>query len=199
MYAPYRKPWLGDRWIETGLLVLGESHYSNENPEDPEMTRKVVSDVAAGRRKLRFFTAVERVITGCAAGETRPPTFWPNVAFANFCPGAVADRSQAVTPEMMDRGIRAFPGMLGALRPRRVLFVTKRCWKAAERFEGVTWIEAEPLLHEGHGEDVGFFGLADFQPGALAMSIQHPATPGWDLGRWHALVRDFLARPLVQA
>lgn len=100
------------------------------------------------------------------------------------------------TSEMMDRGIRAFPNMLGALRPRRILFVTRRCWKAAERFDGVTWTKAEPLVHDGHREDVGFFGLEDFQPGALATSIQHPATPGWDLDQWRKLVEDFLARPV---
>lgn len=69
MDAPYRKPWLGDRWTETGLLVLGESHYSNEDPEDPEMTRTVVSDVVEGRRRLRFFTAVERAVTDARPGR----------------------------------------------------------------------------------------------------------------------------------
>lgn len=189
-----RKPWVGDRWEETGLLILGESHYSDGDPEDPEMTRSVVSDVTKGYR-LRFFTSVERAVTGCASGQTQPANFWHSVAFANFRPGAAPSRDIKATAEMIERGVKALPAMLENLKPRRLLYVSKKCWDATEHLEGMTWAATETFSHDGHEQETGFLGTVNHQPGAFSIYIKHPAF-GWSADWWHAFVKDFLARPL---
>ncbi len=71
--------------------------------------------------RIRFFTAVERAVTGRGRGGTRPADFWPTVAFANFCQGAADGPAGEKTPEMWRRGTAALPTVLEALRPRRML------------------------------------------------------------------------------
>ena len=135
---PVRRPWEGTRWHDGGLLILGESHYHypGEDPDDPDKTVATVCSVINGQ-KLRFFTAVERVVTGAPLRETNPADFLPTIAYANFCHGSADGPAGAKTARMWARGIVAFPCILQELNPRRMVVFSTGSWNRFRLMEGV--------------------------------------------------------------
>ena len=193
-----RTPWLGGRREETGLLVLGESHYcyGGDDPDDPAMTTHVVRDVINGKR-LRFFTAVERAVTGCAAGRTDAASFFPTISFANFCQGCVDGSTGRPDQAMWQSGIATLPILLDGVAPRRMLVFSTEAWKRFGRLENMTWQHVRDIEHDGHVQDTGFLTSADGSTRVYCMNIGHPAGRYWgDAGWWHLFIADFLSDPI---
>ena len=193
-----RTPWLGEQREQTNLLVLGESHYCYEgdDPYDPTLTVRVVQDVMDGKR-LRFFTAVERAVTGGAHGQTDPARFFPTISFANFCQGCVDGSTGRPDEAMWQSGIDTLPTTLRNVAPRRMLVFSSESWKRFERLENMTWQHVRDIEHDGHVQDTGFLTSADGGTRVYCMNIGHPAGRGWgDAGWWHLFVSDFLSDPI---
>lgn len=168
-----RRPWIGNQFEARGFLIVGESHYWDEaGAEDPELTNDAVGSVVSGKR-LRFFTSVERAVTGCGPGETQPSTFWHGVAFANFCPEATPASDKRPTPDMWTRGVEEFPRLLSQVRPGHVLFVTKGGWDRTEQTDEaeIEWKHGDPILTDGAEHPTGFFATKDTSARAYSTYI----------------------------
>ncbi len=191
-----RKPWAGRRWQETGLLVLGESLYCRpgEDPEDPDRIVAVVREVIGGAR-IRFFTAVERAVTGRGRGETRPAEFWPMVAFANFCQGAADGPAGIKTPVMWRRGTAALPILLDALRPRHMLLFSTASWRRLHRLRGLTFRHERTIAIGGRTRDVCLLERDDGAVRIRCMNLGHSNSRNWGVASdWHPFVDAFLDR-----
>ena len=128
---PIRTPWLVERRDRTDLLVLGESHYcyENDDPNDPTLTIRVVRDVMKGERRRRFFTAVERAVTGHTREQINAADFFPTISFANFCQGCVDGSTKRPDNVMWQSGIDTLPLLLKTS-------LHAACWYSARRVGG---------------------------------------------------------------
>ncbi len=188
---------MGDRWAETGLLVLGESlyHLPGEDPEDPDRIVAVIRRVMDGAR-IRFFTAVERAVTGRGRGETQPAAFWPTVAFANFCQGSADGPAGVKTPAMWRRGAAALPVVLDALRPRRMLLFSTASWNRLGRLDGLAWRPGSSIAGGGRPRDTARLERADGGVRVRCMNVGHSNSRNWgSASDWHPIVAAFLADP----
>lgn len=197
--APIRKPWLGERWEQNRLLILGESHYHypGEDPDDVEKTIETVRTIIDGR-SLPFFTALERAVTGASRDAVDPADFYQTVAFANFCQGSADGAAGAKTPEMWRRGIDALPIILREIKPKRMLVFSAESWRRFSRLDGLTWRHERNIELGGYSEDTGFLESPDGVVKVYCMNVGHPS--GWKWhgdgpDGWHPFIADFLKHP----
>lgn len=136
------KPWVGPTYGEPSnflggvrLLVLGESHYCNENELekvgtcDPGFTQMVVN-MHAFKRGAPFFTKLTQVVAGQTWGEIETVrSLWNSIAFYNYVPVFVATRPQ-VRPkdEMFRAGREPFQDVLRDLEPEAILVTGYELW-----------------------------------------------------------------------
>lgn len=181
-----REPWLGERF--DGLLVLGESHYGD--PDDLNLTRQVVDEAVAGRSPHRFLAKIEKVVTGDVARRGGTGSFWHNIAFANFCPGAVDRPRMRPTAEMWTEGSRLFPALLTLVKPKRILVLGNATWDNVGSLTDTINIPTADTHREAGllGPDAGPDGA-----GVSITSIRHPSSWGFSTMRWHAYYQDFVA------
>lgn len=78
-------PWIGSKYPKSSLklLVLGESHYSDER-QRPDFTRREIKGYVEGRFNYRFWTQIGQVITGKPHWEINRASFWSGIAFYNY-------------------------------------------------------------------------------------------------------------------
>ncbi len=158
----------------------------------------MVREVIDGAR-IRFFTAVERAVTGRARGETRPAEFWPTVAFANFCQGAADGPAGIKTPDMWRRGIDALPTVLDELRPRHMLLFSTASWRRLHRLRGLTFRPDRTITLGGRTRDVCLLKRDDGAVRVRCMNLGHSNSRNWgSASDWHPFVAAFLDRPAAQ-
>ncbi|MGI4794432.1 MAG: hypothetical protein ACRYG8_10230 [Janthinobacterium lividum] len=181
-----RTLWIGGRF--SGLLVLGESHYGE--PDDLDVTRQVIEEATDLRSSHAFLTKIEKVVTGEAARGRGPESFWQTSAFANFCPGAVDGPRIRPTREMWTEGYRLLPGLLTAVKPKRILVLGNSTWNNVGPLTNTIYISTAGAKREAGrlGPDAGPDG-----EGVPITSIRHPSSWGFNTMRWHAYYKDFVA------
>ncbi len=185
---PIREPWIGAKF--SGLLIIGESHYgTDEQADDVELTRRVIAEIVSGKRH-RFHTKVRRLVDGDESGEDAA-SFWPKVAFLNFCPGLTEGARHRPDGDMWSVGHAALPGLLRKIAPTHILVLGAETWMNMPPFE----TPAEPLLHHGGMRDAGYYLVSDDRV-ALATSVPHPSGWGLSAGRWDSFVAAFLHTPI---
>lgn len=134
------RPWVGEHYDETRLLLLGESAYSwrdgNNQLRDPtpdlptEMVKEVLDDFRSAD-DMRFMKMLSRGL----AGEEEPSKeqlyyVWNRVALTNYIGGTVGEGPRKrPTSGMWKAAKRAFhPDILNELRPRRIIVLGKDMW-----------------------------------------------------------------------
>ena len=133
------KPWIGEHYDETGLLMLGESAYSwldeNNKLRDPgddlptEMVNEVLDDFRS-TNDMRFMKTLSRGL----AGEEEPSKerlyhSWHRVAFTNYVGGTVGEGPrERPTSAMWKAAECAFTNILNRLQPRRIIVLGKTMW-----------------------------------------------------------------------
>ncbi|HMT73144.1 MAG TPA: hypothetical protein PKA77_03695 [Chitinophagaceae bacterium] len=118
------KPWVGKKYYKqkTKILLLGESHYTGDNPYDSNLTIETVSEFLDGHG-YKFFAKMSEAF---AATDDRE--FWETVAFANLIQNTLYDpRSQ---PTEKDKATikYSFPVLLDELCPQKVVVFSLRTW-----------------------------------------------------------------------
>ncbi len=181
-----RMPWIGARF--GGLLVLGESHYGDE--DDANLTRQVIEEAVECRSPHAFLAKIEKVVTGEAARCLGPESFWQTVAFANYCPGAVPAARERPTREMWEEGYRLLPELLTFVKPQRILVLGNATWNHTGPLTDTVYIPTAGVLREAGrlGSEAGPGG-----EGVPITSIRHPSSWGFSTMRWHAYYKDFVA------
>lgn len=192
MVLEIRKPWLGERRTETGLLIVGESHYGEGAPgvADADLTNHVVGGITSGLRRHAFFSKVEAVVTGQASGFRGAQSFWAGVAYFNFCPGFVTGPRERPTSEMWSYGHTALSGLLDEIRPRRILVLGTELW------ENFPAIKDDVVIRWARGVHLaGRLPISgpSYNSDVPVAAIRHPSAWGFRPPEWHAFYLDFLA------
>lgn len=193
----WRQPWRGESYgtCSSGrrTLVMGESHYGEGHEvDDPDFTRKVLGKVAAGKKRLRFYTIAARVLTG--ERDIDVSNFWQTVAFANYCQSGAWSRSEGARSDMWTAGDAALARLIADLQPTHIILCSGRAWNRMLRNAVLT--ERQPIEHDGHACKTGLLKPeASSGQGVALLSIWHPARlsfgqPIW----WHQFVASFWAR-----
>lgn len=128
------KPWIGRRFAELRLLLLGESAYSwLENGEvvhpSAEHSIGLVEELLAGK-PVKFMRTLSRGLTGEENPDAqRLQHVWDCVAFTNYVPGSVGEGAAIrPAPHMWDSATNLFPSLLAQLEPRRIIVLGKTMW-----------------------------------------------------------------------
>jgi hypothetical protein len=197
-----RTAWEGQEYRGTPdgkrrLMIVGESHYWCAGDADElgasEITIERVVRGEVPRDKRKFFTGVERAISGCTLLALAPEQFWPSVAFANFFPSAVPKPGVRPTRAMRDAALATFPRVIGGMstKPTHMIVFSKCAWNHFAHFaETEAGWTAEPL--DG-AEDVGHLTLHRYGIRIHAIGLPH-ASRGFQAERWHPILKAFLER-----
>lgn len=134
-------PWVGRDYKKTGehrLLIVGESHYSNEN--DPSKRQMSLDEVAKNENFTRlvvqeeldlawrnhFMEGLHRALVGTINLGKGRARLWQNVAFYNFIQRPMEYNEQdkeRPTSEEFYLGWNTFVSILKIIRPQYVLFI----------------------------------------------------------------------------
>lgn len=179
--SPFFLPWVGTHYANgingQRLLVLGESHYS-EDPRNayPRLTRDIVGRVVAGER-FPFFTKLGSVIQM----STKPTAFsWQAVLFYNFVQQLVgAHARDRPTEAMWAGGFEPLTAVLTEHQPSAVLVAGGGTWGGLSRYFPA---DAQSQA-TASGEHVRVWQFAGQAPMA-ATWIDHPASFGFRTEEW---------------
>lgn len=128
------QPWVGPHYHQSPLfgmriLVLGESHYGDED-EPSDFTARMVQEYAIDSR-LAFFTKITKLLLGLDASndlsdEARKQC-WENIAFYNFVQVMVGYTSRKrPTAEMWQAAKAPFQQVVAQLQPDLILVLGKK-------------------------------------------------------------------------
>lgn len=127
-------PWIGPRYTDGGLegtklLVLGESHYGEEESPQSSFTKDVVRSLVYGGRHA-FFTMVAKLVVGRGAGNYIPQSerewVWDRIAFYNYVQSlAGTGPDGTVTDSMWKEARRPYLDVVEVTGPDAILIVGK--------------------------------------------------------------------------
>ena len=169
------KPWVGENYDETRLLLLGESAYSwpDENSKlchptlnhPTIMVKEVLDNFGSANSNMRFMKMLSRGL----AGKEKPSKellrrVWQHVAFTNYVGGTVGEGPRKrPTSDMWKAAKCAFlRDILNKLLPRRIIVLGKDMWSQM------------PEVDVYMTDDVQGYFLADDSV-AVCFALHHPA------------------------
>lgn len=209
-------PWVGANYgspndldLPSRLLILGESHYDNGDPEEyrRSLTMEVIAAVIAEEQrkiyKRNYFKGVRKAVLG-PSQEVDAKDFWQSVAFYNFIQKLVEKPGDHPTRHMWEEARDRFRKTLNRLRPRPThVIVTgfrlwdqlprdKDFWSGAPEDEVATIRKLVPSrFNNCKHERLGWLGRYRHGSGkCLVVKIQHLSRGS--PAQWHPVIRDFL-------
>jgi hypothetical protein len=127
-------PWLGPRYTDGGLegtklLVLGESHYGEDEAQRSSFTKDVVRSHVYGGRHA-FFTMIAKLVVGRGAANHIPQFerkwVWDRIAFYNYVQSlAGTGPDGTVTDSMWKEAKRPYLDVVEVTDPDAILIVGK--------------------------------------------------------------------------
>lgn len=80
------RPWVGERYGSgrVRLLVVGESHYGHPDEDQPGFTSEVIEAWRSGEKKLRYYTKLAQLLSGCSAKGLNRSEALSEIAFYNY-------------------------------------------------------------------------------------------------------------------
>jgi hypothetical protein len=169
-------PWIGPRYTDGGLegtklLVLGESHYGEDESPQSSFTKDVVRSLVYGGRHA-FFTKIAKLVVGRGTGNHIPQSerewVWDRIAFYNYVQSlAGTGPDGTVTDSMWKEAKRPYLDVVEVTGPDAILIVGK------ELGRHVPSPTEEPDL-EGIGS----------LKGTRQATIEHVSSPGFTYDPW---------------
>ena len=207
-------PWVGANYgspndldLPSRLLILGESHYDDGDPEEyrRSLTMEVIAAVIAEEQrneyKRNYFKGVRKAVLGLSQ-EVDAEDFWQSMAFYNFIQRLVEKPGIHPTPHMWKEARDRFRKTLNRLGPTHVIVTGFRLWDHLRDNEDF-WSDAPEdevatirklvpsrfnnCNHERRG------WLRRYRHGSgkcLVVKIQHLSRGSPK--QWHPVIRDFL-------
>ncbi|MBI5442722.1 MAG: hypothetical protein HY900_16100 [Deltaproteobacteria bacterium] len=166
-------PWIGENYgaanvTGTRLLVLGESHYGDG---DPDATVRYTQAYVDGQNH-RFWTSIMQLVLGRPGYEIDRREFWHSVSFYNFIQEPVGDGPRwRPTSEMWARSQGPFEEVLNELKPRRILVLGAALWDNLPSFGR----QGRGLHALGEPKDTWIYPYAGGE--ALSTWVFHPSSP----------------------
>ena len=155
-------PWVGSRYAKVSrpkrVLVVGESHYSNEpNPKkvlqakrelsaDPDFTRRVIHECpVSGTWKSRTLDNIERFLLGGPAKNRAG--LWSELAFYNFIQRPMEYGARIERPTWADwvLGWEVFCHVVGVLKPSHCIFIGVEAAKSFDWVMKRNEVETSPI------------------------------------------------------
>ena len=196
------QPFVGKDYANGGIfgkriLVLGESHYMNEeNREDcmvPTFTQDIVEwylDENKERKPwMPTYLKFERSLVGEETDQEERLKIWNSIMFYNYLQVPMYGPREAGTDEQYQQSENAFFEVLEKYRPEYVIAWGKRLW------------EKLPGDKEGYkeGKDIkvgdtcvptGSYTLKSGHR-VKVMAVNHPSV-GYSWDYWHRVIKEFL-------
>ena len=123
-------PWVGANYENNmfgiKILILGESHYAeNDDEPDSDWTQHVVKHNAQDHPNA-FFTKITKAVLGLYSedelSEDTRSNFWDHVAFYNYVQGIVGESGRIrPTNEMWEEAEKPFLAVIESLKPDVVI------------------------------------------------------------------------------
>lgn len=188
MAKPYFLPWRGNHYDNSPqrLLILGESHYSEENLR-PDATIEFLRQYTTGEWRHRYWTNIMQTVSGKPHSAIDRAAFYDGVAFYNYVQQTVASGPNiAPKSEMFTSSEPAFFSVLNELKPKNILVLSTRLWANLPSVGR----PGPSLQYDGKSRDSWLYRHQDGE--ALASWIPHPSRFfRWQ--RWAPLASALLA------
>lgn len=195
------RPWVGENYgaddLPIGskrLLILGESHHSQEHPVGtlvPDMTVDVVSYYQTGPWVpwMRTLDNAAAAIAGKSKrelGRAGVNAIWDQIAFYNYVPVVAASGSRSrPTGEHFEMGAEPFRQLLVDLSPRAIIVCGYELWARIVPHHAQAYTE-NPWRPET--------SFAELGPRKIpALRMVHPST-AFSPARWAPQIADLLAK-----
>lgn len=182
-FLPYVGPFFRTGTVR--LLIIGESHYGEPDPDPAEATRTVVNMWRAREWKPRYLTVAARVLTGQIARQIDRKTVFDGVAFYNFIQVPMRKIQVRPTPVQALASWGAFRETLTTCDPTHIVATGDFLWKnmpLSDRRDGNVVFDGETVPRREYAT-----------PGGYASAIALPHLSRASAPRWHGPVHAFLA------
>lgn len=125
-------PWVGEnydspRHLPLKIMVLGESHYTEDDAEDKNLTTKCVNHFQIGTHNTnRFFDMVSACLLGYSSvhkvTQEKRDTIWNDVLFYNFIQESVNEGPRGVrTKNQWEGGKEPFLQVISKYKPDLII------------------------------------------------------------------------------
>lgn len=140
--------WKGQRFQDTGILILGESTYGDDEPLTDYIPKWIAGTLAERDYTFsRIFKAAEKLNASEVTSGQRG-AFWHSVAFYNFVPGTVGETNkQKATEEHFKQAAKDLPDVLKELKPKAVWILGKTQAKHSQPVVERAGILCEVITH----------------------------------------------------
>jgi len=182
------QPWIGANYFTGGrLLLIGESHYLDDEDYSEDFTTVVIRDVFLTRKEMGtlFFKN-----TGSLFYSDDYYKIWDEISFANAIQIGFPDAKSQPGVQEIKTIAPAFKLLLNDLKPTKVMVLSKRMWNH--------WVPEDNgkfVCHISENGKKSTIWEYYYDGGkCLAMGIKHPS---WMFGNshvsWKPMVDQFLA------
>lgn len=169
------------------VLVLGESHYSDEELPEEEMhsfTREVLKlflEAEERQNWMRTFVKFERALANCITDKEDSKKIWNHLMFYNYLQNMIQGPRLAGTTEEYERSVKPFLEVLKSYRPDYIIVWGKRL------FENLS----ESSMGDKYVQDKGvagcFYSIDGYE--GKVIPVNHPSVGfAWDY--WHGFIVD---------
>ncbi len=198
-------PWVGKDYFTKGykgkrVLVLGESHYCNEQLEGGKcypicakekmredcfsQTEDVISDFVfyySGSRYEQTFLCFERAVLGKELTQKEREDFWQSIVFYNYLQFCQEGPRKPVKQEYWNNSELAFKEILEEYLPDYIIVWGNRLYDGLPDWNGE---HAVLTVSENDSTDIWIYTIKGKR--IPAMRVVHPSTPiGKNWGYWH--------------
>jgi len=174
------------------ILVVGESHYGDEQQKyDPKITNNVIGERIAGQHH-HFFGTVERILGSDPKDQCARADFWNRTGFLNYAPHLVA-RGSICQQHHYKGAAERLASVIKAELPRLVCFFSAGAWSRRP------WGEY-PWVSEAFGKEPEPFGSDEatvyrgLQQAVLMIRFNHPRALGAPIPVWQTWYKNNLER-----
>lgn len=208
------QPWISESYLKNEgiygkLLIVGESHYMEDEDEENEMEEmkdrideeikeienktssdELTSVIIEGYINKKWNIAFYRNIGLLFNVENRYEV-WHNVAFANLIQVALKKSDAQPSEEEIKTVIPAFWELLENVKPDKVLICSKRMWTDWMPDDDKRCKSIGSLEINGKHSNVWEYKYS--QGACKAIGINHPSWKGFSYKDWGPIVKEFLA------
>jgi hypothetical protein len=190
------QPWIGKEYELKGkLLLLGESHYMDEEPNEEDdfskgydnFTTEVIGENYLAGKEMRtpFFRKI-----GLMFNPSDEYKIWNEISFANAIQVGLWKAKSQPSPKDIATITPAFNLLLNHLRPKKVLVLSRRMWNY--------WIPEDNGTQVSRIEENGKWSTVwnfNYNGGScLGMGTIHPSRMlGNSCHKWKPLIDKFLS------
>lgn len=206
------QPWMPESYLKNKgiygrLLILGESHYMEDEDEieedmdgvikeienktsSNELTSVIIEGYIHKKWDIRFYRNIGLLFNAESIYEV-----WQNVAFANLIQVALKKSDAQPSEEEIKTAVPTFWTLLENLKPEKVLVCSQRMWKNWMKLTGIDDDIRSKSINElkVNGKFSKVWNFNYLGGSCTAIGINHPSSRGFSYREWSPLVKEFLA------